>query len=298
MEASTAIAKRDQAAQAIAHSLSDLQSLGEIFVRSGFFSDSRDAAQAIVKVMAGQELGFPPIASMTGVYIVKGKVSLSANLIAAAIKRSGRYNYRVRKLDDDGCSIDFFEGKEQIGNSSFSREDAVKAGLLTDNYKKFPRNMFFARTLSNGAKWFCPDIFGGPVYTPDELGATVDAETGEVIDAEPEKPAPVTSESRQNAPKPAPQGKPAPQPENATTPNYGEKATAFIALCREIAAEGITSQEISDEIKNQNRGDDLKKILAGDPRVAEASCEAMTPHFASWLATLRSSKAEPAQEAA
>ena len=35
--------------------------------------------------------------------------------------------------------------------------------------------------MSNGVKWFCPDVFGGPVYSPDELGATVDAEEGSVI---------------------------------------------------------------------------------------------------------------------
>ena len=35
--------------------------------------------------------------------------------------------------------------------------------------------------MSNGAKWYCPDVFGGPVYTPDELGEIVDGETGEVV---------------------------------------------------------------------------------------------------------------------
>jgi hypothetical protein len=30
--------------------------------------------------------------------------------------------------------------------------------------------MLYARALSNGAKWYCPDVFGGPIYTPDELG--------------------------------------------------------------------------------------------------------------------------------
>jgi len=44
--------------------------------------------------------------------------------------------------------------------------------------------MLFARAISNGAKWFCPDIFGGPVYTPDELGAEVDEE-GDIIDVTP-----------------------------------------------------------------------------------------------------------------
>jgi hypothetical protein len=120
---------------------------------------------------------------MTGVNIIKGKVTLSANLIASAIKRSGRYNYRVVTLTDDACRIDFYEAGERIGTSEFSTADAKAAGLAGDNWRKFPRNMLFARAISNGAKWYCPDLSGGPLYTPDELGAQVDGETGEVIDA-------------------------------------------------------------------------------------------------------------------
>lgn len=165
------------------NSIDELQTIGQVFVKSGFFAETRDAAQAIVKIMAGAELGFPKIASMTGVYIVKGKVSLSANLMAAAIKRSGKYNYRIRQLDDKGCKIEFFEDGQSVGFSDFTRADAQNAGLAgSDTYKKFFRNMSFARAMSNGAKWYCPDIFGGPIYTPEELGATVDGETGEVIE--------------------------------------------------------------------------------------------------------------------
>lgn len=165
-----------------AQTLADTMRLGDILARSGYFADSREAAQAVVKVLAGQELGFGPIASMTGVNIIKGNVTLSANLIAAAIKRSGRYNYRVRKMTDAECSIEFFEGGESLGISTFTAEDAKTAGLSGDNWRKFPRNMLFARAISNGAKWFCPDLGGGPLYTPDELGATVDSETGEIVD--------------------------------------------------------------------------------------------------------------------
>lgn len=162
-----------------------LSELGAVFVRSGFFQDARDASQAIVKILAGREMGFGPIASMTGVYIVKGKPSMGANLIAAAIKRSGRYDYRVKVMSDRECTIEFQEridGKrELIGVSTFTIEDAKKAG--TQNIEKFPRNMLFARAMSNGAKWFCPDVFGGPIYTPEELGAAVDGD-GEVITSE------------------------------------------------------------------------------------------------------------------
>ena len=36
---------------------------------------------------------------------------------------------------------------------------------------QFPRNMKFARAMSNGVGLHCPDLTAGtPVYTPDELG--------------------------------------------------------------------------------------------------------------------------------
>jgi len=160
--------------------------VGQILAKSGFFSDSREAAQCITKILAGRELGFGPVASMVGIYIVKSRVTLSANLIAAAIKRSGKYNFRVRRLDDDGCDLEFFEGKESIGSSVFTMADAKKAGLTgNETYTKFPRNMCYARAMSNGARWYCPDIFGGPVYTPEEMGATVDGETGEILNSPP-----------------------------------------------------------------------------------------------------------------
>lgn len=203
------------------HTGLDIANLGDILARSGYFTDTRDAAQAIVKVLAGQEMGIGSIAAMTGIYIVKGRVTLSANLMAALIKRSGRYNYRVTELSDTACEIEFSENGQVIGTSRFTMQDAAKAKLGGDNWARFPRNMLFARALSNGAKWYTPDAFGGsPIYTPDELGAAVD-EDGEVIEAQViERPAPpihhpVADQSRriQTGPVQAPPEPPA-QPDN------------------------------------------------------------------------------------
>jgi hypothetical protein len=190
-------------------SLEETMQLGDLLAKSGFFADSRGAAQAVVKVLAGREIGFGPIASMTGIHVIQGRVSLSANLMAAAVKRSGRYDYRVLTMSPDKCAIEFRErtpnGWDVIGTSEFTAADAKAAG--TQNMAKFARNMLFARAMSNGARWFCPDIFGGPVYTPDELGAQVDGETGEVIDAPAprivvEQPKPATNGQQQPAAKP------------------------------------------------------------------------------------------------
>lgn len=162
---------------------SELEKIAAAMSKSGYFQDARDASQAIVKVLAGREMGFGPFASMTGVYIIQGRPSVGANLMAAAVKSSGRYDYRVLELTDSACEIEYFQTGKSIGKSRFTLEDARKAG--TKNLDKFPRNMLFARAMSNGIRWFCPDVFNGSaVYTPEELGANV-AEDGNVIDVQP-----------------------------------------------------------------------------------------------------------------
>jgi hypothetical protein len=156
--------------------------LGAILVKSGFFKDTRDEAQAIVKVLYGGEQGFGPIASMLGVYIVNGRPSLSAQMIAAAIQKSGVFKYRVREWTDKLCRVEFLEGHESIGVSEFSLEDAQRAGLLSnETWKKYPKAMLWARAMSQGARAFCPAVFHGAIYTPEELGATVTDE-GNVVD--------------------------------------------------------------------------------------------------------------------
>lgn len=147
--------------------------LGDILAKSGFFADSKDAAQAAVKVMAGAELGFGPVQSMTGIYIVKGKVTVSANMMAAAVKSHPRYDYKVLEPHDDTvCQIEFRDlSTGEINVSKYTIEDAKKQGLAGgDNWTKTPRNMLFARAMSNGVKWFAPDVLGGPVYTGADFG--------------------------------------------------------------------------------------------------------------------------------
>ena len=172
----------------------DIMTLGKLLVESRYFQDAGQMAQAVVKVLAGRELGFGPIASMTGIHIVQGRPTLGADLLAKAVKRSGRYNYRVVELSDTRCELAFFERDGDkwvpIGTSPFTVEDAKRAG--TKNIDKFPRNMLFARAMSNGVKWFCPDAIGLTVYDPSELPqddgpalTLVDTATGEITQAQP-----------------------------------------------------------------------------------------------------------------
>jgi hypothetical protein len=147
--------------------LNEIMKMAEVFAQSGMFTDAKQMGQAFVKIQAGQEVGIPPFASMSGIHIIQGKPTIGAGIIASCIKGSGKYDYKVKEMSEKICSIDFFQGKEFIGNSEFTIEDAKKAG--TKNIDKFPKNMLFARSISNGVKWYCPDVFVGPVYVPEEM---------------------------------------------------------------------------------------------------------------------------------
>lgn len=156
----------------------DVMTIAKSFAESGMFTDTKQVAQAFVKIQAGQEIGIPPFAAMTGIHIIQGKPTIGAGLIASRVKGSGKYDYKVIQQDEKACSIDFYQGKELIGNSTFTMEDAKKA--QTKNIDKFPKNMLFARAISNGVKWFCPDVFSGPVYVPEEMAQAEEQKTEDI----------------------------------------------------------------------------------------------------------------------
>ncbi|QDP46852.1 MAG: putative recombination protein [Prokaryotic dsDNA virus sp.] len=158
----------------VLHSFEDLKRFCSASAASGYFKDAQDVAKAIVKVQAGMELGVPPIASMAGIHIVEGKPTLSSGLIASRIKASGKYRFVVKKHTETECELEFKEkldgSWESVGVASFTMADAAKAGIGgRTNWKRYPKNMLFARAISNGARWYCADIFTGAIYTTEEI---------------------------------------------------------------------------------------------------------------------------------
>lgn len=165
--------------------MNELSTAATALHASGFFSDVKTQAQAMVKVMAGAELGLPPFASMTGIHIVQGKPVVGANLVATLVKNDPRYDYRVKQADGQAVILTWYENGKPVGESGFTIQEANAAGLTgKDNWKKYPSDMLFARALTRGARRYAPGIFGGaPVYTPDEMGVDTD-EDGQIVQGE------------------------------------------------------------------------------------------------------------------
>jgi len=178
------------------NSIDDLSRVSAMMAKSGFFDDAKSAHQAGVKIMAGMELGIPPVASVRGIDIIDGNTSLSSALIAALIKQHPRYDYKVVEATDERCEIAFYEDGEEQGTASFSVEEAESihhgSGTLAekDNWQNYPGDCCFARAMSRGRRRFCPDVGLGKLYTAEEMGADGDPEVveAEVVDESSEKP--------------------------------------------------------------------------------------------------------------
>ncbi len=159
---------------------------------SGMFKDAKGAPQAFAKLIFGRDLGISATAAMTGIHLIEGKPEVGANIQAAKVKASGVHDYRIVEHTTEKCSIEFgaapAPGRDEQGHwrpwpqsygiSTFDEADAKRAGLLNkDNWKKYPRNMYFARAMSNGVAFMCPDVMNGiRVYAEGEIAEAVVAE--------------------------------------------------------------------------------------------------------------------------
>lgn len=167
------------------------------FWRSGVFKkggrDNMAAEELFVVILAGQEMGLGPAQAVMGISMIEGKPNMSANIQAALLKASGKYDYTVTwgydeaMVDQHGnpypnpnwceITVKMVEG-EEIGTTRFSMADADRAGLLRaskngkpSNYLVYPRNMLFARCISNAVAFFAPDSTMTRTYHEGEIGS-------------------------------------------------------------------------------------------------------------------------------
>lgn len=217
--------------------------LANIIANSRDFPSCRIPEKAAVRILAGREMGVGPIASVIGIRVENGKVSMDATLMAGCIKRSVRYDYKITAHDNNVCALVFFENGEPAGESAFSMADAKQAGLAgKDTWKNYPRNMLFARALSNGARWYCPSIFNGAVYTHEELGYAIDEE-GRAVDGD------TTASTASSG-------------NDLCTRDQRQEITKLNDLLGQQAAEYLTSQGIRllDELSQREADKEIKRL--------------------------------------
>lgn len=150
-------------------SIDDLARLSKSINASGFYKDITSADQVGVKLLIARELGLG-INAISFIFPMKGKITLGYQILIALVQRSGKYKLRFVERTEKNCKIEWFEDGESVGFSSFSMDDAKRAGLAGQpNYTKNPIEMLVARAVSSGFNSYAPECAGGGLYTLGEL---------------------------------------------------------------------------------------------------------------------------------
>jgi len=134
-------------------------------------------ADLFTMILAGMELGLPPMAALRGMYIVNGKPALEAKTKAAiCLQRGAALYFKRTEYTPEATTWETFRrGQTEPVPMRFTRKEAEAAGLTRKDgpWQQYPQRMISWRALG----WLCDDVYPDIV-----LGVA----TAEDFDAEPE----------------------------------------------------------------------------------------------------------------
>lgn len=128
----------------------------------------------LIVLLTGAELGLGPMQSLRAISVIKGKATMSSDLLLALVKRSESCEYLV--MSEMTPERVTFKTKRKGDPSetvvTFSKADAERAGLWGNNtWKSYPQAMLKARAASAICRAVYPDVCLG-LY--DETEAIAD----------------------------------------------------------------------------------------------------------------------------
>jgi hypothetical protein len=165
-------------------------------------------------------LGISPMAAIQGLHIIDGKVTGSAAFVQSLVRKAG-HKLRVTVEDDPAENGRYPRATVTIVRhddpdfpfiATWTVEKAVQAGLMTrnpqdgsvkgigrggkpSNWDKYLEDMLVSRATTSAARRAAQEALNGVMYTPEEIGVTVDEDGApvlgrddEVVEAEIEPP--------------------------------------------------------------------------------------------------------------
>lgn len=148
-------------------------------------SYQKQPANIIWALEYARTLNITVIAAMAGVHVIDGKPTASSALISALVRRAG---HKLR-ITGDGTSATATIVRADDPDFTFTATwdlDRAKIAGLTGKavWKNYPAAMLKARAITEVARDACQEALFGLLYTPEELGATVNADGEPIISSQ------------------------------------------------------------------------------------------------------------------
>ena len=151
-------------------------------LKSGLCPTALKSPEAVLFViLAGRDLGLSPVASLRNLQIIQGKLEVSADMqLALFAKTGGRFKWLTLSAAAAALELNA-PWLDAPHVSRFSMEDAQRAQLGGDNWKKYPRAMLRSRAITAGLKDIGFDATAG-VYAPGEIGGEEEVQSAEALE--------------------------------------------------------------------------------------------------------------------
>lgn len=136
---------------------------------------------ALFVILAGRDLGLSPVAALRNVTVIQGKIEVAADMQLALFHRAGGRSKWLEITATRAALQLSAPWLDAPHTSEFTAQDATRAGLTGDNWRKYPKAMLRSRAITQGLKDVGYDATAG-VYAPGEIGGpeVVDV-TGELL---------------------------------------------------------------------------------------------------------------------
>lgn len=179
----------------------------------------RGKAQDITAaILAGQELGLQPMATLRSMDVIQGTPALRAHAMRGLVQSHG-HSVQVVESTDTRCVMRGRRaGEQEWQEVEWTLDRAAKLGLTgKDQWKKQPRTMLLARASGEICRLIAADVLYAMPYASEEL------------DGQPDSPAPpstrVTAAELLGMPAPEPTAEPEPETaEEQATEEWPETA--------------------------------------------------------------------------
>jgi hypothetical protein len=140
---------------------------GTSFVPDSFKGKPAEIAACI---LTGREVGIGPMEALQKIHSIKGKPTMSAELMRSLALRAGHEITFTVLTADKVTAKGRRAGSQQWTEVTWTIQDAERIGVTSkDTWKKHPRQMLEARASSELCRLLFPDALGGVSYTPDEI---------------------------------------------------------------------------------------------------------------------------------
>lgn len=165
-----------------------IEKVGQWMEQSGMFGAGKGQG-AIIAMTCIME-GISPLQFQRTYHIIDGRLSMRADMMLARFAEAGG-TYKILRRDNEAAEAIFTFGANTIQQRVTMDEMKAakiiygKNGQTKDNWARFPKNMLWARLVSDAVRTIAPGIVAG-VYTPEEVqdfdAATARRTVAEVIE--------------------------------------------------------------------------------------------------------------------